>query len=181
MLEQITYFEKPGKDNTAEVLRLAKERASKRRINKIVIASTRGDTAKSAARALEGTALHMTVIPWQYYFRENRQPFPEDLVHEMQSKGHRVHFGTMLFHTADLYGMQAPTLMANVLRIFGQGIKVCVEITMMATDGGCLEQGEKIIAIAGTGSGADTAVIATAAPSTKFQALRIHEIICKPL
>jgi uncharacterized protein len=181
MLEQITYFEKPGKDNTAEVLGLVRERAAKEGINKIVIASTRGETAKAAAQAVEGTALRMTVIPWQYYFRDIRQQFPENLIDEIQSKGHRVHFGTMLFHTADLYGNQTPTLMASVLRIFGQGIKVCVEITMMATDGGCLEQGEKIIAVAGTGSGADTAVIATAAPSSKFQTLRIHQIICKPL
>lgn len=181
MLEQITYFERPGKENTADVLRLVKERAAKEGINKIVIASTRGETAKAAVQALEGTSLRITVIPWQYYFHEKRQPFPEELVTEFQGKGHRVHFGTMLFHTGDLYGIQTPTLMANVLRIFGQGLKVCVEIIMMATDGGCLEQGERIIAVAGSGSGADTAVTATAAPSTKFQGLRIHEIICKPL
>jgi hypothetical protein len=71
--------------------------------------------------------------------------------------------------------------MANLLRIFGQGTKVCVEIIMMATDGGCIEPGEKVIAIAGSGAGADTAVVATAAPSTKMSALRIHEILCKPL
>ena len=52
---------------------------------------------------------------------------------------------------------------------------------MMACDGGCIGIGEKVIAVAGTGSGADTAVLATAAPSTKITSLRIHEIICKPI
>jgi len=52
---------------------------------------------------------------------------------------------------------------------------------MMACDGGCVDIGEKVIAVAGTGSGADTAVLATAAPSTKITSLRIHEIICKPI
>ena len=84
----------------------------------------------------------------------------------------------------DLYGIKTPQVMANLLRIFGQGTKVCVEIIMMACDGGCIEAGETVIAVAGTGGagrGADTAVVATAAPSTKLTRLRIHEIICKPL
>jgi uncharacterized protein len=51
----------------------------------------------------------------------------------------------------------------------------------MATDGGCFEPGEKIIAVAGTGAGADTAIVVSAAPSGKLSMLRVHEIICKPL
>ena len=77
--------------------------------------------------------------------------------------------------------MNVPQAMANLLRVFGQGTKVCMEIIMMACDGGCIGIGEKVIAVAGTGSGADTAVLATAAPSTKITSLRIHEIICKPI
>jgi hypothetical protein len=87
----------------------------------------------------------------------------------------------MLFHTEDLYGTKTPQVMANLLRIFGQGIKVCVEIIMMACDGGSVGIGEKVIAVAGSGAGADAAVVATASPSTKLTGLRIHEIICKPL
>jgi len=181
MEEQIVYFEKTGKENTAQVLALVKKRAATRGIKRIVLASTRGDTARAAADAFEGTALQMVVIPWQFFFKQDQaQPFPRELVTTLQGKGHRVHFGTMLFHTGDLYGIQTPTVMANLLRIFGQGIKVCVEIIMMAADGGCVEQGEKVIAVAGSGGGADTAVVATAAPSTRMAALRIHEIICKP-
>ncbi len=182
MEERIVYFEKAGKENTAQVLALVKDRARARGIKKIVLASTRGGTALAAAEALEGTGLQMTVVPWQYHFRqEQAQPFPQEVVITLQGKGHRVHFGTMLFHTGDLYGIQTPTVMANVLRTFGQGTKVCVEITMMATDGGCLEAGEKVIAVAGSGGGSDTALVVSAAPSTHLSGLHIHEIICKPL
>jgi hypothetical protein len=180
MEEQIVYFEKAGKENTAAVLKLVKERARTRGISQVVLASTRGDTARAAAESFQGTGLNMVVIPWQYGFGE-KQPFPPGLATELQGKGHRVHFGTMLFHTEGLYGIETPRVMANLLRIFGQGTKVCVEIIMMATDGGCIEPGEKVIAVAGSGAGADTAVVATAAPSTKMSALRIHEILCKPL
>jgi uncharacterized protein len=180
MEEKITYFEKPGKENTAEVLHLVKERAGAKGITKVVLASTKGETAKTAAEVFQGTDLRMVVIPWQFGFRE-KQPFPAELVSELNGKGHRVHFGTMLFHTEELYGVQTPRVMANLLRIFGQGIKVCVEIVMMATDGGCFEPGEKIIAVAGTGAGADTAIVVAAASSGKLSLLRVHEIICKPL
>jgi hypothetical protein len=87
----------------------------------------------------------------------------------------------MLFHTTDFYGTSAPQAMANLLRTFGQGTKVCLEILLMACDGGCIKIGEKVIAVAGTGSGADTALVATAAPTSRLGSLRIHEIICKPV
>ncbi|GAI93587.1 unnamed protein product, partial [marine sediment metagenome] len=106
---------------------------------------------------------------------------PQELVNELREKKHLIHFGTMLFHTDDLYGSNAPKALANVLRVFGQGMKVCVEITMMACDGGCIKMGDKVIVIAGTGSGADFAVVATAAPSNMVTSLRINEIICKPI
>jgi hypothetical protein len=179
MEEKIVYFETPGKENTPEVLRLVKERAQARGVTKVVLASTRGDTAKAALEAFAGLDMRLIVIPHQFGFGE-RQRFPEALVSELEKKGHRVHFGTMLFHTEDLYGSRVPRVMATVLRTFCQGIKVCVEITLMACDGGLVAPGERIIAVAGTGAGADTAVVATSAPSTRLADLRIHEIICKP-
>ncbi len=180
MEEKIVYFERPGELNTPEVLSLVKARAKARGIDTVVLASTRGQTAKAAAAAFKGSGLHLVVIPWQYGFGD-AQPFPPQMVTELQKEGHRVHFGTMLFHTEDFYGMKAPRTMANLLRIFGQGTKVCVEISLMACDGGCVEIGKKVIAVAGSGAGADTALVVTAAPSTKLTSLKIHEIICKPL
>ena len=180
MKEQIVYFEKPGRENTAEVIQLVKERARARGISKVVLASTRGGTARAAADAFQGTDLRLVVVPWQFGFGD-QQPFPQELVGELEAKGHRVHFGTMLFHTEDLYGTKTPNVMANLLRIFGQGIKVCVEIIMMACDGGRIDLGERVIAAAGAGAGADTAIVATASSSTRMTGLRVHEIICKPL
>ena len=52
---------------------------------------------------------------------------------------------------------------------------------MMACDGGYIKMGEKTIAVAGTGSGADLAVVATAASSSKVTSLQVNEIICKPI
>jgi len=180
MEEKIVYFEQPGEANTGEVLRLVKERANARQIDKVILASTRGNTARLALEAFTDTKIKLVVIPWQFGFADT-QPFPMELVAEMRAKGHEVHFGTMLWHTENLYGSKTPEIMANLLRTFCQGVKVSVEITLMATDGGLVDAKEKVIAIAGTGSGADTAVVVTAAPSTKWAKLHVSEIICKPL
>lgn len=180
MEEKIVYFETPGEDNTETVLALVKERAEARNIKRIVLASTRGHTARAAAKSFEGTDMKLVVIPWSFG-AVKEHPFPLELKAELEAKGHRVHFSTMLFHTGELYGSQTPTVMANLLRIFSQGFKVAVEILMMACDGGCVAGKEKVIVVAGTARGADTAVVATAAPSLRWTKLRIHEIICKPL
>ena len=180
MEEKIVYFEKPGVGNTEETLRLAVERAQARGIKKIVLASTRGDTARLAAERLAGTGITMTVIPHQYSGgREQR--FPLELKESLEKQGHHVHFATSLFATENLYGSPIPRVMAFLLRTFSQGMKVCVEMMLMVVDGGFVASGEQVIAIAGSGRGADTAIVAIAASSRNLPDLHVMEIICKPL
>ena len=78
-----------------------------------------------------------------------------------------------------MYGTSTPTVIANFLRCFSEGVKVCFEIVLSATDGGFLKNGEKIAAIAGTGKGADTALIMQASSTQQFK-LKVNEILCKP-
>jgi hypothetical protein len=177
--EKIVYFEEPGINNTETTLQLAAERAKARGIKKVVLASTTGKTARTAAKLWAKKGIKIVVVPHQFGFMGMR--FPPELVTELEKQGHTVHFGTMLFHTEHLYGVNTPTVMANLLRTFCQGMKVCVEITFMATDGGHVDVGEQVVVVAGSGRGADTAVVAIAASSTRLGDLHITEIICKPL
>ncbi len=48
MEKKIVYFDKPGKENTEETLRLAVERARELGIKHLVVASSYGDTALKA-------------------------------------------------------------------------------------------------------------------------------------
>ncbi len=181
MEEKIVYFENVGKENTEEVIGLVLERAKARKVKRIVVASTRGETARAFSAAVEGTDIGLVVVPWQFNYKDKGSPFPAEIVKELRERKHVVHFGTMLFHTVDLYNSNTPQALANILRTFGQGTKVCLEILMMACDGGCVDAGERVIVVAGTIGGADTAFLATAAPSNHVKSLRIHEIICKPI
>jgi len=140
MQEKIVYFENPGKENTAEVIKLVLERAKSRNINKIVLASTGGYTAKTFLDAVEGKGINLVVVPWQFSLKDEGNRFPQELVKEFQEKKHVVHFGTMLFSSgiSELYGTNTPVALANILRVLGQGMKVCIEIIMMAWPFACL-------------------------------------------
>jgi len=72
-------------------------------------------------------------------------------------------------------------MMANLLRCFCQGFKVCFEIVFMAADAGLVAGGEKVMAVAGTGRGCDTALVMQAASTQHPRRLKVHEILCKPL
>ena len=177
--KKITYFEQAGDENTDRVLDLVSKKAEKAGVSNIVLASTTGQTARVAAERFEGQDVRLTVVPHQFGFGKSNK-FPDELVDELEDAGHRVHWGTMLFHTEGLYRNSTPTALAEMLRCFCQGIKVCFEISFMAADAGHVEQGERIIAVAGTGAGADTAIYATAATTQDVSDFNVNHILCMP-
>jgi hypothetical protein len=178
---KIVYFEDVRAENTEAVFELVQERLNAGGINKVVIASTMGATARKAMDFFQESGVKLVVVPHQFDFIREVNPFPQELAKTLRESGHEVHFGTMLFHTENLYESNTPTLMANLLRCFSQGIKVCFEMVLMTTDAGLLTKGEKVIAIAGTGRGSDTALVVQASSSRNLKKLRINEILCKPL
>jgi hypothetical protein len=70
--------------------------------------------------------------------------------------------------------------MAQTMRRFGEGIKVCCECVMMATDSGLVNEGIETLAVAGTARGADTVAVLRATASKRFLELKVLEIIAKP-
>ena len=180
MERTIVYFEDIRVENTETTFRLVEQRLNILGIKKVVLASTTGATALRAMDFFKGKGVKLIVLPHQFGFRETHG-FSQEAVKILKDAGHEVHVGTMLFHTENLYESNVPTLMANLLRCFCQGIKVCFEIVLMATDAGLATIGEKVIAIAGTGRGCDTALVMQASSSRNLKKLRVNEIICKPL
>lgn len=182
MKSTIEYFLKPGHENTEETFKIVKEAlASHQNIKKVILASTTGATAKKALSYFAETDVQLIVIPHQYDFSSKSNRFSKEIEEDLIREGHHVHYGTMLFHTDKLFGTTVPTTVANFLRCFSEGYKVCYEIILMAADGGLLETGEQVIAIAGTSLGADTSLIMQAASTQNLRKLRVNEILCKPL
>jgi hypothetical protein len=71
-------------------------------------------------------------------------------------------------------------IIANTLRVFGQGVKVACEIALMAADAGLVRTDEDVISIAGTSRGADTAIVLRPVNTHNFFDLKVKEILCKP-
>ncbi len=174
------YFEKAGEHNTDTTLQLAVETAKKRNINTIVIASRTGKTAMNLVHRIQGQNIRVVVITPQFGWHDTHE-FNLALIPQLRDQGHSFHTGSMPFHMGKLHGGGEAEAMANALRIFGHGTQVCVEIALMAVDGGHIKTGEKCICIAGTRKGADTAIVATPSSTLRFKDFMVHEHICRPV
>jgi hypothetical protein len=70
--------------------------------------------------------------------------------------------------------------MAHTLRVLGQGVKVAIEVTLMAADAGLVRTDEDVISVGGTAQGVDSALLLKPANSARFFDLKVREVICKP-
>ena len=77
-------------------------------------------------------------------------------------------------------GLPPVEIIAHTYYTFCQGMKVAVEVATGAADAGLVPTDREIIAIAGTSSGCDTAIVMQAACSIRFFDTVIREIIAMP-
>jgi len=183
--KRVTYFEEAGNQNTEALLTTVKEYAKKEGIKDIVVASTTGNTGSQTAETFKGC--NVVVVAHAYGFKEpGKSEMERQYEKRILANKAKIFAGTHALSSAeravrkDFGTIQPLELIANVLRRMGEGTKVCVEITLMAADAGLIPVDRDIIAIAGTGRGADTALRILPANSAKFFDLKIREVIAKP-
>ncbi|HEX9896494.1 MAG TPA: pyruvate kinase alpha/beta domain-containing protein [Dehalococcoidales bacterium] len=185
MEQKIVYFDKPGVDNMEETLRIAKKRAQELGIKTIVVASTLGNTGARAVEVFKG--MKVVVVTHSAGFHgPNTQELTEENREKIIKNGGTIFTATHLFSGVGAAMRKKFStyllgdIVANTLRLMGQGMKVVVEITVMAADAGLIRTDEDVITIAGTGRGADFAVVVRPVNSGDFFDLKIKEILCKP-
>ncbi len=164
-------FDKPGPDNTDETVRLAAKRAKEMGIGEMVVASNTGRVARAALVEFDGQVI---VVTHHSGFDERwKNEMPENVRTELIKMGAKVHTGTHVLSgiersfNAQFKGIYPSQIVAETLRLFGQGTKVCVEATLIASDAGLLS-GKMLVAVGGTGEGADTALIISPSTSNRF-------------
>jgi hypothetical protein len=183
--KKIIYYQKLGEENTDKTLEAAKKRADELGIKSIVVSSTRGCSALKTLDVFKG--YNVIVVTHVAGFKEpGKIEMSDETVAEIKKKGGKV------LTTVHAYGgvasaiqkkfntMDSGLLIANVLRLFGQGMKVSTEIIYMAADAGLLPMDQDVVSIAGTGRGLDTAIVAKPAHSGALFDLYVKEIIAKP-
>ncbi|MCG6892968.1 MAG: hypothetical protein LJE65_05130 [Desulfobacteraceae bacterium] len=177
-------FASPGKENTEHALRAGFERGRELDINEVVVASTSGETGLLALDIFAG--FRVTVVTYHAGFKEPFLPImPEAKRAELTGKGARVISASHALSGAERglskkhAGVYPVLLVADTLKLFGQGTKVAVEVALMAADAGALS-GRDIVAVGGSSRGADTALVLKPAHCSTLFDLRIREIVCKP-
>ena len=177
------YITEQGKASTQRVAGLALQAAKEKNIRHIVLASNTGYTAGHLIDCGLNVICVTSVCGSSEKGKNNmpeetRASLTECGLHMLTAS--HVLSGVERGLSTKLGGIYPAEIMAHTLRMFGQGTKVCIEIAIMALDAGLIPYGDKIIALGGTGQGADTAVILTPAHAQHVLETRIHEIICKP-
>ncbi|NOY64738.1 MAG: hypothetical protein GXO97_04985 [Nitrospirae bacterium] len=187
MEKKIIYFERPGRENTEVCLDIVKETLSSTDIMHLLVASTTGDTGLLFAEALKETGINLIVVTHSHGFKEpNTIEMPHEVRERIESLGAKVYTGTMITHSLEtalakkFSGVYPTLLVAQSLRRFGEGPKVCIEMVMMAADAGLIPESEEILTVAGTARGADTVMIIRSAASKRFLDLKVLEILAKP-
>ncbi|MDR3166366.1 MAG: hypothetical protein LBT93_00350 [Treponema sp.] len=183
------YFETEGPGNTEETIRIAVQEGRERQISHIVVASNSGKTAEALAEEAEkrGYPGQLVCVTHVYGFREKgTNELGDEGRRALEARGVKVYTASHVLSGAErglsrkFHGVYPVEIIAHTLRIFGQGVKVSVEIAVMALDGGLIPYGVPVIGIGGTGGGADTAVILIPAHAGAILETRVREVLCKP-
>ncbi|MCE7698928.1 MAG: hypothetical protein K8E24_008930 [Methanobacterium paludis] len=185
MKKTIHYFENPGIENTDKVIELVKARKDELGIKNIVIASASGKSGVKLAEKISDA--HIVDVTHHAGFRGgDKIEIEAEYREELEERGVEIYAGSHSLSgvgrgISNKFGGVTPVeIVAETLRLFSQGIKVCVEVSIMAADAGLIPTDSEVIAIGGTGTGVDTAVVLKPTHMSNFFDLRIHEIIAMP-
>ena len=179
--KKIVYFSKREPTSLDKTLEIVKKRAEKLGIKSIVVASTTGETGVKASEMLKG--YNLVIVTHHFGFRE-----PNSIELTEENRKRILANGGKILTTTHAFGgigralrrsfdtMQADEIVANTLRIFGEGMKVAVEIALMAADSGLIRTDEDVISVGKW----DTAIVIRPANVSNFFNTRVKEILCKP-
>lgn len=184
MVNSIVYFEVTGKVNTTETMMVSKKRALELGIKQVLVASSHGYTAKEAARIFEGTGIEVIAVTISEGYKEEGWSMAQGEREELEKAGVKVltsHQSLSGGVGEAFLGDGSPlSIVASTLYCFSQGMKVAVEIALMAAEAGYVCTDKEVVSIAGTSDGADTAIIVVPSYARKFKDFRVREILCKP-
>lgn len=186
MEKTILYLDSTDQENTERVLAAAKARAMELGIKDVVVATTHGGTALRAKEVFD-PGMSIVAVGIAEGYRENGWCFTPEERRRLEDAGlkplvasHALGDGVASSFTERIGGRSHEEVVRDTLYRFGQGMKVCVEIVLMAADAGLIPMDREIMSIAGTGEGADTCIVVKPAYPRKFHELEIREIVAKP-
>lgn len=184
----MTTFSTPGKGNTDQTLRIALDTARARGLD-VVLASSTGETARKLADMAKAEAFPNRIVVVRHAYGMEApgvNDMPEETYRYLTEQGITVVTAAHALSGGErgiskkFGGVSPVEVMAATLRMFGQGVKVCVEISLMALDCGAVSYGRPVVAVGGSAYGSDAACVITPDYTANLLNTKIHEILCKP-
>ncbi len=192
----ISYFDRAGFLNTNSVLEAVKERLRLGDVKTVVVPVTTGRTADIFSQELKGEAEVVTVSEEETVSACKRIiPSDQDLLGKLvRSRLKKTPEGTSIRLRRDAFDMtllpfcrEPWNAVRETLYSFGQGMKVAIEISVAAVEMEKVQPHTKVIAVGGTGEGADTAIVVRASNQKEAfgkkpeKRLSIQEILTMPI
>lgn len=187
MEKRTLYFEQKGEGNTEETLEAARKRVKELGIRDVVVATNHGETAIKAFDVFSDMKVNLVAVTISEAYQEEGWCMTAEERKRLQEKGIQVL--TCLHSLGDnvstsfqkkFGGISIEEVVRETLYRFSQGMKVCIEIMLMAADAGLINVDSEVVAIGGSSSGADTAIVVKPSYSMNFREIEIREIIAKP-
>jgi hypothetical protein len=193
---KVYFFNTAGPENTAKVIRTIRQRVRLGDISKILVASESGRLALELRRIFRRTSIVCVT-----YDEKTRRRYhkPALMKYELRKQGIIVvdtipePLGRELTfrnwweeETIRLPRASADLFWMTLICVGGHGLRTAVEVVFMSVESGVVKVGEKILSMAGTGYGADSAIVMTA---SKFndavgedpgRRMKIEEILAMP-
>ncbi len=180
-----------GRQWTEATARAALERGKELGLTDFVVATNTGYTVDILLQEKESVwpdgDLNIVAVTHHVGFRNpGEDEMGDDKRIQLQEQGVSVLTTTHVFAniersiTNEWGGLYPGGIVSATLRTFGQGMKVCFEIAVMAIDAGMIPHGSEAMVVAGTGGGADTAVVMKPAHAKDFFDTEFLETVCRP-
>lgn len=191
----VIYFESPGFQNTDSVIEVTKERLKMKDVIAVIVPMTTGRTLEKFVNRLGEEAKIVSISEDEVMKACKRIAYPDKgvLGKLIQNRlggpsDNEVNLRRDIFDITFLpLSGDSWKLIAETLYIFGQGMKVAIEIAVAAVEIEKIRPSKKVISVGGTGEGADTAVVLrTSTQKLSFagkpeERLTIQEILAMPI
>lgn len=193
---RIFFFDYPGPQNTELVLQAVEERLRRGDIYKVLVASESGRLAMKIKDAFHDRTV--VCVTYDEYTRLKYKK-PQLMKEKLDEKGvivvnnieepisRELTFRNWwIERTLKMKGEQADLFWMSLICVGSHGFRTAVEIVFMAVEAGIVEEEERVVSIAGTGWGADSAIVMKgsrfedAVGERPEKRLKVEEILAMP-
>lgn len=193
---RVFFFDCPGPQNTEHVLQAVKERLRRGDIDKVLVASESGRLAMKIKDAFPDKTI--VCVTYDEYARLKYNK-PKLMKEKLDEKGvivvnnieepisrELIFRNWWIEKTLKMNGEQADLFWMSLICVGGHGFRTAVETVFMAVEAGIVEEGERVVSIAGTGWGADSAIVMKgsrfedAVGEHPEERLKVEEILAMP-